>query len=41
MHVHVAEHLPEHRRIQWGSYYTPKELVDKVHEFIEPYLEIL
>ena len=39
MHVHVAEHLPEHRRIQWGSYYTPKELVDKVHEFIKPYLE--
>lgn len=39
MHIHVAEHLPEHKRIQLGSYYTPKELVDKVHEFIRPYID--
>ena len=38
MHVHVAEHLSKNKRIQLGSYYTPKDLVHKVHEFISPYL---
>lgn len=38
MQVHVAEHLPKNERIQLGSYYTPEELVRRVHEFIRPYL---
>jgi hypothetical protein len=38
MQVHLAEHLPKNERIQMGSYYTPKELVNRVHEFIQPYL---
>jgi hypothetical protein len=39
MQVHLAEHLPKNERIQLGSYYTPKKLVNIVHEFIKPYLE--
>ncbi|RLC35376.1 MAG: hypothetical protein DRZ76_00140 [Candidatus Nealsonbacteria bacterium] len=39
MQVHLAEHLPKNKQIQKGSYYTPKELVDRVHEFIQPYLD--
>jgi len=39
MQVHLAEHLPRNERIQMGSYYTPKELVNRVHEFIQPYLD--
>ena len=39
MQVHLAEHLPKNKRIQLGSYYTPEELVHKVHEFIRPYLD--
>lgn len=39
MQVHLAEHLPENKRIQLGSYYTPEILVKRVHEFIIPYLE--
>ncbi len=39
MQVHLAEHLPKNERIQLGSYYTPKKLVELVHEFIKPYLE--
>ena len=27
------------KRIQFGSYYTPKELVNKVYEFIKPYTD--
>lgn len=39
MQVHLAEHLPKNERIQLGSYYTPEELVRRVHEFIQPYLD--
>lgn len=39
MQVHLAEHLLKNKRIQLGSYYTPEELVRKVHEFIQPYLD--
>ncbi len=39
MQVHLAEHLPKKERIQLGSYYTPEELVHKVHTFIQPYLD--
>ncbi|MBL7131243.1 MAG: Eco57I restriction-modification methylase domain-containing protein [Candidatus Omnitrophica bacterium] len=39
MQVNLAEHLPKNERIQLGSYYTPTELVHKVHEFIRPYLD--
>lgn len=39
MQVHLAEHLPKNERIQLGGYYTPKELVRRVHEFIQPYLD--
>ena len=38
MQIHVAEHLEKSERIQLGSYYTPKQLVHRVHEFIQPYL---
>jgi len=39
MQVHLAEHLPKHKRIKLGSYYTPERLVKKVHEFIKPYAD--
>ncbi len=39
MQVHLAEHLPKNERIQLGGYYTPEELVRRVHEFIQPYLD--
>jgi len=39
MQVHLAEHLSENKRIQLGGYYTPKELVDRVYGFIQPYLK--
>lgn len=39
MQVHLAKHLPKKARIELGAYYTPKELVNKVHDFIKPYLE--
>lgn len=39
MQVHVAEHLPKNERIQLGSYYTPENIVQLVHEFIKPYLK--
>ncbi len=38
MKINECEHLPKSKRIQLGSYYTPEVLVDKVHEFIRPYL---
>jgi len=37
--LHLAEHLSRAERIQFGSYYTPKELVNKVYEFIKPYTD--
>jgi hypothetical protein len=39
MQVHLAKHLTKNERIQLGSYYTPKELVHRVYNFINPYLE--
>ena len=39
MHAHLAEHLSENKRIQLGGYYTPEELVHRVHKFIQPYLD--
>jgi len=39
MNIHLAEHLSKDSRIQLGGYYTPEELVHKVHEFIKPYLD--
>lgn len=39
MKVHLAEHLPKNEQIQLGSYYTPEELVHRVYEFIQPYLD--
>lgn len=38
MRMNIAEHLPKHEIIQLGSYYTPEELVNKVYDFIQPYL---
>ena len=37
MQVNLAEHVEKNKQIQLGCYYTPKELVDKVYEFIKPY----
>ena len=39
MQVHLAEHLPKNERIRLGGYYTPEELVRRVHEFIQSYLD--
>lgn len=39
MKPNTAEHLPKHKRIQQGSYYTPDILVRKVYDFISPYLQ--
>jgi len=38
MEVNLAVHLPESLRVQLGSFYTPQQLVDRVHEFVGPYL---
>lgn len=32
-----AQHLPEEERIQRGGFYTPKIIVDKVHQLIDAY----
>jgi len=39
MQVNLAEHLSKNERIQLGSYYTPEELVHRVRDFIQPYLD--
>lgn len=39
MQVHLAKHLTKKERIQLGGYYTPKKLVQRVYDFINPYLE--
>lgn len=39
MQIHLAEHLPENKKIQLGGYYTPKEIVKLVHTFIYPYIK--
>ncbi len=39
MLVDYAEHLNKTEIIKLGSYYTPQILVDKVHNYIEPYLK--
>jgi len=38
MQVNISKHLPKHKRIQLGSYYTPEKLVKRVYNFIQPYL---
>ena len=38
MQVNISKHLPKHKRIQLGSYYTPEKLVNRVYYFIQPYL---
>ena len=40
MQVNKSEHLPKSKKIQLGSYYTPKQLVNRVYDFIHPYLLI-
>jgi len=39
MQVHLAGHLPKDEIIHLGSYYTPEELVHKVYDFIQPYID--
>jgi hypothetical protein len=39
MQVDSAVHLPEELKIQFGSFYTPKELVERVQELVRPYLD--
>lgn len=38
MQVNLAQHLPKNERIQLGSYYTPEGLVQRVYDFIQPYV---
>jgi hypothetical protein len=38
MLINKSKHLPKEKQIQLGSYYTPKELVNKVYEYIQPYI---
>ncbi|MFH1825044.1 MAG: hypothetical protein ABH873_07470 [Candidatus Firestonebacteria bacterium] len=38
MQVNKAEHLPKHKQVQLGSYYTPEKLTRRVYDFIQPYL---
>lgn len=38
MSVYASTHLLKERQIQLGSYYTPKKLVEKVYEFIDPHI---
>jgi len=38
MQVNIAEHLPKHKKIQLGSYYTPEKLVERVYNFIQSYI---
>lgn len=39
MLIDYAEHLNKAEIIKLGSYYTPQILVDKVHNYIQPYLK--
>lgn len=36
--INKSNHLPKEKQIQLGSYYTPEELVNKVQEYIQPYI---
>lgn len=36
--IYQSKHLSKKEQVQLGSYYTPKELVDKVYENIKPYI---
>ena len=36
--INKSNHLPKEKQIQLGSYYTPEELVNKVCEYIQPYI---
>jgi len=38
MLINKSKHLAKEKQIQLGSYYTPKELVNKVYEYIKPYI---
>ena len=38
MLINKSKHLAKDKQIQLGSYYTPKELVNKVCEYIQPYI---
>jgi len=38
MQVNSAVHLSKDLKVKMGSYYTPQELVDRVLEFVQPYL---
>lgn len=38
MLINKSKHLPKEKQIQLGSYYTPEELVNKVYEYIQPYI---
>jgi len=38
MLINKSKHLAKEKQIQLGSYYTPKELVNKVYDYIKPYI---
>ena len=38
MQIYQAEHLTKHKKIKLGSYYTPENIVQRVYDFIQPYL---
>ncbi len=38
MQIHTSEHLLKSERIKLGGYYTPEKLVNRVYDFIKPYL---
>jgi hypothetical protein len=38
MLINKSKHLAKEKQIQLGSYYTPKELVNKVYEYVKPYI---
>jgi len=37
MLINKSKHLAKEKQIQLGSYYTPKELVNAVYEYVKPY----
>lgn len=39
MNIYYAQHLSKIKKIQLGGYYTPKNIVDIVHNNIKPYID--
>lgn len=39
MGLYESDHLSKEKKVKMGGYYKNKRLVDRVYEYIRPYLE--